>query len=44
MVRQEEKVKDDRQRRAAVNRRTLILLGAIALAFYFGIMIIMALK
>ena len=31
------------QRRAA-NRRTLIVLGAVALAFYIGIMIILALR
>jgi hypothetical protein len=34
---------NERQRRAA-NRRTLIVLGAVALAFYFGVMIAIALK
>lgn len=29
---------------AARNRRTALLLGALALAFYVGIMVIMALK
>jgi hypothetical protein len=35
--------KDDKQRRAA-NRKTLIVLALIALAFYIGIMISMALR
>jgi hypothetical protein len=35
-------VDNDANRRA--NRRTLMLLGAIAVAFYFGIMIILSLR
>ena len=35
--------KDDKRRRAA-NRKTVIILALIALAFYFGIMISLALR
>lgn len=34
----------ERQRRVSAIRKTLILLILVALAFYFGIMIIMALR
>jgi len=37
-------VDSESTRRTAANRRTLLLLGAIALAFYIGIMIIMAVR
>jgi hypothetical protein len=35
---------DNEQQRRAANRRTLIMLAAVAVAFYLGVMISVALK